>query len=93
MTRAEELKIELEAVESKIAAHPFSSKEVMAANRVIESVTPTDKDKIGEELLASNLPSLEQMGRITLRGLFQWGRLHRHQKKLQQKISKLQREP
>lgn len=88
----EQLRTELSQVESDIAAHSFRTDDVLAAHAIIDIASsgdaPPDREAIGAELLAQDLPSLEQLGRTTAKGLYSWGRLHRRQKKLQKKIAR-----
>jgi hypothetical protein len=78
----QELHAGLDAAEAAIAAHPFSSEEVVRAHAVIESVEVKDKDVVSARLAEEGLPDMVELGLITARHTVSWWKLHRDRRKI-----------
>lgn len=85
----EQLTSRLQAVDAEIAAHPLASEKVKQAHAIVEARGETDKAEVDRQLTASGLPSLEELGKIQVKGTASWWALHRDKKKIEAKIEKL----
>lgn len=83
-----ELKADLELVKAEIENHPYNSPEMKAANQIIESHSRKDESEISRELAEKQLPRLEELGLITVKGLRSFANLHRSRVRLEAKIAK-----
>lgn len=84
-----EIETELAHLDSEIAAHPLASEPVTAAHAIIEQHGEENKEIIQQRLAEQNLPSLDEVGRLTAKHTFSWWKLHRARKKLIAKIERL----
>ena len=84
----EELKARLEAVDAEIPSHPLSSKQVEAAQAIVEARENKDAEEVSRELAEQNLPSLEELGKIQVQSTVGWWKLHRKRNNLTKKIDR-----
>ncbi|MBB5639899.1 hypothetical protein [Cryobacterium roopkundense] len=84
-----ELETKIATIDAEIAAHALASEPVKAAHEVIEANTGQDAEVVSRELAERNLPTLEEIGKIQVRGTVSWWSLHRDRKKLVEKVARL----
>lgn len=82
------LKKQLADVRKSISEHPFSDPQVLKANEVIEANNGLEHSEIEKKLIEQQLPALEELGRIQLKGSFSWWALHRKQRKILQRLAR-----
>jgi hypothetical protein len=84
----EMLRAELADVHALIAAHPLASDRIRAAHEVIEENRSRSRAEVDEALAGSASPSVAELGRTQVAGLWSWWRLHRRRRKLEQRIER-----
>jgi hypothetical protein len=72
-----QLQAELESVDAAIATHELASEPATRAHAIIEAIGKDNKELLERELAEQELPDLEELGRIQLRGSASWWKLHR----------------
>lgn len=85
----QELEAKLEAIDAEIASHPLASEPVKAAQAIIETNNGKDTEAVSQQLLEQNLPSLEELGKIQVKGTTSWWSLNRARNKLEKKIERI----
>jgi hypothetical protein len=75
-------------VDAKISRHPLASTPVTEAFAVIEKHGKEQQDAIAQELRDRDLPALEELGRLQVRGSFSWWKLHRDRRALLKKLGR-----
>jgi len=88
----EELTAELDAILAKIAAHPFQSPLVVAASEVLGAHEGEDRVAIDRALAEQHLPSLTELGKMTVRSMYSLVRLQHKRYKLVEAIARLKRQ-
>lgn len=83
------LEEQLQEVEENISSHPFSDRRIVEANSLVDSMEGADKEEIERLLASQDLPSLEELGKITASGTYSWWKLNRDKRKLIKKIEKI----
>ena len=86
----ERLRHRLRHVEEAIAAHPLASERVRQSHEFIEQSEGEDQEVISRGLAERGLPSLEQLGKLTVRHTLSWWNLHRKKNRLDKKLFRLQ---
>ena len=87
----ETLRAELADVRALLAAHPLASHRVRAAHEVIEDNRSRSVAEVDQALEANALPSVVELGRTQVAGLWSWWRLHRRRRKLEQRLERADR--
>lgn len=88
MNRNENFARKLAAVDAAISSHPLASAPVKSAFEAIERHGKDNKEAISKELGERNLPSLDELGRIQIRNMFSWWKLHRSRRSLLKKLGR-----
>src|SRR6218665_3587700 len=88
----EELTAELDAILAKIAAHPFQSPLVVAASEVLGAHDGEARVAIDRALAEQPLPSLTELGKMTVRSMYSLVRLQYKRYKLVEAIARLKRQ-
>lgn len=76
-------------LDSDIAKHPLASGPIAEAQSVIDAYKGQGEERIAECLAERGLPTLQEVGKVTLKSMISWGRLHRRRKKLVDKRERL----
>jgi hypothetical protein len=87
----EALRAELDEVGARISAHPLASPRIRAAHDVVGAVGSRDAAKADQELADQGLPSVAELGRAHVAGLWSWWRLHRRKRKLERAVRESER--
>lgn len=90
MLKIDVLKTQRTSIEATISGHISNSARVHSANQIIEASRDLSKEEIDTKLSEADLPSLVELGKITLSGLMDLSMLHRKLRKLKKKISQLE---
>lgn len=89
-SQIEEVTAALDDVAAEIAAHPFASPQVIAAHALIDAHQGEVAEAINRQLAEQQLPSLDELGRVTASHTFSWWQLHRRHQKLAKAIERLE---
>lgn len=87
----EKLERDLVEVNEKIRLHPLASRRVRDAQELVDAQKSigTDTDSINQSLSEQDLPSVEELGKVTSTGMFGWWKLHRKKKKIENQLHRL----
>jgi len=82
----DDLRRELQQVETLIAAHPLASPRIRAAHDLIRRSRARSADDVDRELVDGGLPGAAELGRAQLSGTWSWWRLHRRKRALERRM-------
>lgn len=85
-TSKSELKAKLQIVCDELSSHPMASADFREAQKIIDSRGKSDLGGTSDELMQKGLPTIEEVGAITLRNLRSWVTLNRQRKRLERKL-------
>jgi len=84
-----DLQKKLQLVKADLAAHPYNSPEAIRIREITDQLREKGPEFINQELSKKGLPSLADAGKIVIKGLRSFAKLHRKKHKLEKKISLL----